>query len=134
MHNWFAGSCHEKKGYKPCFSEGCFLETKMCDGYNDCADWSDESDCKFILRHFDNSFLMLMAVNQLKLLQELNLQKVIPRAVSSYSSDQKYLLYILTLQLKQPESTGKYIYRKKCWSPKEKWSHSIKYFKSIYDF
>ncbi|PNF42789.1 hypothetical protein B7P43_G13621 [Cryptotermes secundus] len=38
-------SCHEKKGYKPCFSEGCFLSTKMCDGYNDCADWSDESDC-----------------------------------------------------------------------------------------
>jgi hypothetical protein len=62
MHNWFAGTCHEKEDYRPCFSEGCFLATKMCDGYNDCGDWSDESDCKFILHHFHNYILLLMPV------------------------------------------------------------------------
>ncbi|KDR15355.1 CD109 antigen [Zootermopsis nevadensis] len=40
-----ADTCRGKEGYKPCFSEGCFLTIKMCDGYNDCEDWSDESDC-----------------------------------------------------------------------------------------
>jgi len=46
IHNWFADDCVGKEGYKPCFSEGCFLATKKCDGFNDCEDWSDESECK----------------------------------------------------------------------------------------
>lgn len=60
IHNLFADTCRGKEGYKPCFSEGCFLTIKMCDGYNDCEDWSDESDCKCTLQHM--KFVVCMVV------------------------------------------------------------------------
>ncbi|CAG2064382.1 unnamed protein product [Timema podura] len=39
--------CDTKEGYVPCFTEGCFLESKKCDGHKDCEDGSDENGCVF---------------------------------------------------------------------------------------
>lgn len=41
--------CNQTNGYLECLSGECYLASKKCDGFNDCADLTDEASCKYIM-------------------------------------------------------------------------------------